>query len=71
MEEVLGQRDQAITAMRSYQEQCDGLRGEIAAQEHNISALKDQVNQQASLVLFNYRAYTGATSKVNKSWRDY
>ena len=40
---MVGQRDQAMTAMRSYQEQCDRLRGDIAAQEDNIAALKKQV----------------------------
>ena len=40
---MMGQRDQAMTAMRSYQEQCDGLRGEIAAQEEKISSLKKLV----------------------------
>ena len=40
---MVGQRDQAMTAMRSYQEQCDGLRGEIAAQEEKISSLKKLV----------------------------
>ena len=51
---MVGQRDQAMTAMRSYQEQCDRLRGDIAAQEDNIAALKKQVRYLLECVFRGY-----------------
>ena len=48
---MIGQRDQAMSSMRSYQEQCDGLRGEIAAQEQKITALLDQVQTIVQCIL--------------------
>ena len=40
------QRDKALDAMRSYQEQCDSLRGEMMSQMKQLEEQRDQVTIQ-------------------------
>ena len=41
---MIGQRDKALDAMRSYQEQCDCLRGDLANREQKLEEQMERVS---------------------------
>ena len=47
MDAVIGQRDKALDAMRSYQEQCDCLRGDLANREQKLEEQMERVSSRA------------------------